>query len=118
VDPTASLITSRPLTIVNGNRISSQFSVANTLPNFVKMARVRSRLVVYEILFAAAFLLGFMTKSACFLVVHKTRILPFAMRRSGVRTPAAPPIKSTSYGEPLLAVFVSVAKLPVFVGND
>ena len=32
------------------------------------------------------------------------------MRRSGVRSPSAPPIKSTSYGEALLAVFVSVAK--------
>ena len=32
------------------------------------------------------------------------------MRRPGVRIPAAPPIKSTVYGEALLAVFISGAK--------
>jgi len=40
-----------------------------------------------------------------------TYVLPvvhFAMRRPGVRIPAAPPIESTTYGEALLAVFASV----------
>ena len=38
------------------------------------------------------------------------RFFPFAMRRPGVRIPAAPPIKSMTYGEALLAVFIPGAK--------